>query len=147
MKMGTALMRQESPLFMAGSSQNVSFVGTQALIEELGSDVKGVSISQVVPFPYTPITPLSGEFLQALKSKEGLRPNYSSMEGYIAAKVLVEGLSRARKNLNKEDFIQALEGIKNWTLGGFFITFGPEKHTASAFVDMTLLTPDGRVRR
>lgn len=131
----------------SGNFYNVSFVGTQALIEELGSDAKGVSISQVVPFPYTPITPLSGEYLQALKSKEGIKPNYSGMEGYIAAKVLVEGLSRAGKNLNKEGFIQALEGIKNWNLGGFFITFGPDKHTASAFVDMTLLTPDGRVRR
>lgn len=130
-----------------GNFYNVSFVGTQALVEELGSDAKGVSISQVVSFLYTPITPLSGEYLQALKSKEGIKPNYSGMEGYIAAKVLVEGLSRAGKNLNKEGFIQALESIKNWNLGEFFISFGPEKHTASAFVDMTLLTPDGRVRR
>lgn len=130
-----------------GTFYNVSFVGTQALAEELGSDAKGVSVSQVVPFPYTPITSLSGEYLQAIKAKEGVKPNYSGMEGYLAAKVLVEGLSRAGKTLTRDTFIQALESIKNWDLGGFTVNFGPDKHTASNFVDMTLLTPDGRVRR
>lgn len=130
-----------------GNFYNVSFVGTQAFVEELGSDAKGVSISQVVPFPYTPVTPLSGEYLQAIKAKEGVKPNYSGMEGYVAAKVFAEGLSRAGKNLTRDTLIQALESIKNWDLGGFSVSFGPDKHTGSNFVDMTLLTPDGRVRR
>ncbi len=131
----------------AGNFYNVSFVGTQALLEELGAVAKGVSVSQVMPFPYSPATPLSGEYLAALKDKRGLSPNYSGMEGFVAAKVLVEALKRAGRGVTRESFIDAIDGMKNVNLGGFPVDFGPQKHTGSRFVELTLLTEDGRVRR
>ncbi|WP_068167445.1 ABC transporter substrate-binding protein [Hydrogenophaga taeniospiralis] len=130
-----------------GNFYNVSFVGTQALLDELGSVAKGVSVSQVMPFPYSPATPLSGEYLAALKDKRGLSPNYTGMEGFVAAKVLVEALKRAGRGVTREGFIDAIDGLKNVNLGGFPIDFGPQKHTGSHFVELTLLTEDGRVRR
>ncbi|OGB17606.1 MAG: ABC transporter permease [Burkholderiales bacterium RIFCSPLOWO2_12_67_14] len=131
----------------AGNFYNVSFVGTQALLDELGSVAKGVSVSQVMPFPYSPATPVSGEYLAALKDKRGLSPNYSGMEGFVAAKVLVEALKRAGRGVTREGFIDAIDGMKNVNLGGFPVDFGPQKHTGSRFVELTLLTEDGRVRR
>lgn len=131
----------------AGNFYNVSFVGTQALLDELGAVAKGVSVSQVMPFPYSPATPLSGEYLAALKDKRGLSPNYSGMEGFVAAKVLVEALKRAGRGVTRESFIDAIDGMKNVNLGGFPVDFGPQKHTGSRFVELTLLTEDGRVRR
>ncbi len=130
-----------------GNFYNVSFVGTQALLDELGSVAKGVSVSQVMPFPYSPATPVSGEYLAALKDKRGLSPNYTGMEGFVAAKVLVEALKRAGRGVTREGFIDAIDGLKNVNLGGFPIDFGPQKHTGSHFVELTLLTEDGRVRR
>lgn len=130
-----------------GNFYNVSFVGTQALLDELGSVAKGVSVSQVMPFPYSPATPLSGEYLAALKDKRGLSPNYTGMEGFVAAKVLVEALKRAGRGVTREGFIDAIDGLKNVNLGGFPVDFGPQKHTGSRFVELTLLTEDGRVRR
>ena len=62
-----ALNREARKRGYAGNFYNVSFVGTQALLDELGTDAKGVVVSQVMPFPYSPATPISGEYLAALK--------------------------------------------------------------------------------
>ncbi|MES2839763.1 MAG: ABC transporter substrate-binding protein [Pseudomonadota bacterium] len=131
----------------SGNFYNVSFVGTQALIDELGAEARGVSVSQVMPFPYTPATQLSGEYLAAIKEKRGVEPNYSGMEGFVAAKVFTEGVRRAGRALTREGFINAVQGMQNVNLGGFPVDFGPAKHTGSRFVELTLLTEDGRIRR
>ena len=131
----------------AGNFYNVSFVGTQALSDELGAMARGVVVSQVMPFPYAPVVPLSGDYLAALKDQRGVSPNYSGMEGFVAARVFTEALSRAGRNLTREAFLNAVEGLQNLNLGGFPVDFGPRKHTGSRFVELTLLTEDGRVRR
>jgi len=130
----------------SGNFYNVSFVGTQALMDELGAVAKGVAVSQVMPFPYSPAMPISGEYLAALKDQRGVAPNYSGIEGFVAAKVMVEGLKRAR-GAGREAFIDAIAGMKDVNIGGFPLDFGPQKHAGSRFVELTLLTEDGRVRR
>lgn len=127
---------------------NVSFVGTQALADELGPEAKGVVVSQVMPYPYTQSVPIVREYLAAIKAANDpkVRPNYSSMEGYVAARVFVEGLKRARST-NYEPFIGALESLQGHTLDGFNINFGPQSHVASRFVELSMLTGDGGVRR
>ena len=126
----------------------MSFVGTQALAKELGADARGVVIAQVMPYPYAPLTPLAGEYLAAGKVAQGDRfdPNYGSMEGYVAAKTIVEGLRRGGNNASPENLINGLESLRQLNLGGFFVDFGPAKHTGSKYVDLTILTADGRVR-
>ncbi|MGS5085221.1 ABC transporter substrate-binding protein [Hydrogenophaga sp. A37] len=138
------LARQQG---FGGNFYNVSFVGTQALMDELGAMAKGVAVSQVMPFPYSPATQLSGEYLAELKDKRGLAPNYSGIEGYVAAKVFVEALKRAGRGVTRESFIDAIHGMQAVNLGGFPVDFGPQKHTGSRFVELTLLTEDGRIRR
>lgn len=130
-----------------GNFYNVSFVGTQALSDELGAMAKGVVVSQVMPFPYAPVMPLSGDYLTALKDQRGVSPNYSGMEGFVAARVFTEALARAGRGLTRETFLNAVEGLQNLNLGGFPVDFGPRKHAGSRFVELTLLTEDGRVRR
>lgn len=130
-----------------GNFYNVSFVGTQALMDELGAVAKGVVISQVMPFPYSPATPIAGEFLSAIKGRSGMQPNYSAMEGFVAARVFAEALRRTGPNPSREGFINALQGMRDVQLGGFAVDFGPRKNTGSRFVELTLLTENGRVRR
>ncbi|WP_322469455.1 ABC transporter substrate-binding protein [Hydrogenophaga sp. SNF1] len=142
-----AFIRAARKAGFAGNLYNVSFVGTQALLDELGKDARGVAVSQVMPFPYSPATSLSGEYLAAVRAKQGRAPNYSGIEGYVAAKVFTEALNRAGRGLSREGFINAIEGIRGLDLGGFPVDFGPNKHTGSRFVELTLLTEDGRVRR
>jgi ABC-type branched-subunit amino acid transport system substrate-binding protein len=130
-----------------GTFYNVSFVGTQALVDELGRKANGVVVSQVMPFPFSLTTPLSREYLAAVQRAGGdNKPNYSSMEGYVAAKLFTEGLKRAGRTLNRDSLIAGLESVQNIDLGGFLVGYSGHSHVASRFVDLSMLTDDGRVR-
>lgn len=140
-----AFIRAARKAGAGGQFCNVSFVGTAALAAELGADARGVVVSQVMPYPFAPKSSLAGEFLKAAPAAK-VEANYSSIEGYVAAKVLGEGLRRAGTNPTRETLIAGLESMKDVNLGGYFVDFGPTKHTGSSFVDLTILTDDGRVR-
>ncbi len=144
-----AFIRAARKAGFGGTFYNVSFVGTQALARELGVDARGVVVSQVMPFPFTALTPLSSEYLAAGRNAEGEKfdPNYSSMEGFVAAKMFVEAARRAGNHLSPEGLVGALESMHDFNLGGFFVDFNATKHTGSKFVELTILQEDGRVRR
>jgi ABC-type branched-subunit amino acid transport system substrate-binding protein len=143
-----AFIRAARKAGFTGTFYNVSFVGTQALAQELGTDAKGVVVSQVMPYPFAAVSPLAGEYLAAGRAAAAsFDPNYSSIEGYVAAKTLTEGLRRAGANPSQEGLIAGLEGLREFNLGGFFIDFSPQKHTGSRYVDLTILTASGRVHR
>jgi len=130
-----------------GTFFNVSFVGTQALADELGREGLGIMVSQVMPFPFSTTSAISREYLDAVKKAGGdATANYSSMEGYLAAKVLAEGMKRAGRNASRDALITGLESIQKADFGGFTVDFGPRDHVASSFVDLSMLTEDGRVR-
>jgi branched-chain amino acid transport system substrate-binding protein len=146
-----AFIREARKAGFGGTFYNVSFVGTQALSQELGKDARGVVVSQVMPFPFAANTPIVSEYLSAVQSvantNKELTVNYSSMEGFVAAKVFSEALRRAGRGATREAFLNAVQGMQNILLGGFAVDFGPQKHTGSKYVDLTMLTEDGRVRR
>ncbi|HEX9301534.1 MAG TPA: ABC transporter substrate-binding protein [Casimicrobiaceae bacterium] len=122
---------------------NVSFVGSKALAEALGSEGRGVMISQVVPYPWSPMVPIVKEYLEFAK-RGNVDVNYSSLEGFIAAKVLVEGLRRAGKDPTREKFVAAMESISNLEIGGFQVRFSPENHNGSQYVDLSMIGREGK---
>ena len=144
-----AFIRAARKAGFGGTFYNVSFVGTKALAAELGAEARGVVVSQVMPFPYAPISPLAGEYLAAGHAAQGDRfePNYGSMEGYVAARTVGEALKRAGGSVNGDSLIAALESLRELNLGGFYVDFGAQKRSGSKYVDMTILTAEGRVRR
>ena len=147
-KASAAFIREARKAGYGGTFFNVSFVGTQALADELGKSGRGIMVSQVMPFPYSSSMALSREYLGAVaKAGADAQPNYSSMEGYVAAKILAEGLKRAGRAPSREALVSALESIQNVSFGGFHVDFGPRNHVASNFVDLSMLTEDGKVRR
>jgi len=125
---------------------NVSFVGSKALAKELAVDGRGVQISQVVPFPWDMTVPVVKEYRALLEQTKG-EPGFGTLEGYIAAKVTVEGLKRAGKNLNRETFTKAMESMNPHDVGGFKVSFSPESHNASRFVDLTIISKDQKFVR
>lgn len=142
-----AFIRQARAAGYGGTFYNVSFVGTQALGDELGRDAAGVVVSQVVPSPYSGAKPITREFNEAVKKAGGdYQANFSSMEGYIAAKVVTEALRRSGGKPTRESLVASLESLGSQTLGGFNITLSPNDHAASSFVELSMLTGDGRVR-
>ncbi len=130
----------------AGSTSqfcNVSFVGSTALAEALGKDGYGVIIAQVVPFPWSPLTPVVKEYLE-LARRGNVDVNFSSLEGFIGAKVLVEGLRRAGKDPTRAKFVAAMESMSNYELGGFAVRFSPSNHNGSHYVDLSMIGHDGK---
>ncbi|MFM9900327.1 MAG: ABC transporter substrate-binding protein [Polaromonas sp.] len=142
-----AFIREARKAGYGGLFYNVSFVGTQALSDELGKEGAGVVVSQVMPSPYNAARPIVREFQDAVKAAgKGASANFSSIEGYVAARVFVEGLKRAGTKPTGESLIGGLEAIGTQSFGGFTVELGPNDHVASKFVEMSLLTGDGRVR-
>jgi len=140
-------IRQMKKAGSAATFYNVSFVGSKALADALGNDGIGVAISQVVPFPWGTGTPVVKEY-QALSSKAGFKDyNFSAMEGFLVAKVMVEGLRRTGKNLTREAFVDSMEKMQDVDLGGFFVSYSPKSHTGSKFVDLTIIGRDGKFLR
>ena len=126
---------------------NVSFVGSKALADALGDDGVGVAISQVVPFPWGRAVPVVKEY-QQLAAKAGYTDyNFSAMEGFLSAKVAVEGLRRAGRNLTRESYIAALEKMQDVDLGGFFVSYSPSNRAGSKFVDLTIIGRGGKFLR
>lgn len=120
--------RRWSPTF-----STVSFVGTDELIKEAGEDAEGMVITQVVP-PYflaseLPTVALYRKQLQRHFSTQA--PGYVSLEGFVDAMVMVEGLKRSGKDLTREKFIHALESIHNMEMGlgpKLKLSYSPTKH-------------------
>jgi branched-chain amino acid transport system substrate-binding protein len=132
-----------NPQFM-----NVSFVGSKALAKESGIDGRGVAVSQVVPFPWNIGVPVVKEYQTQLEASTGKQEySFTSLEGFIAAKVLVEGLRRTGTDLTREKFISAMETIRDFDLGGYWVTFTPASHNGSKFVELTVIGKDERFLR
>ena len=142
-----AFIREARKAGYGGTFYNVSFVGTQALADALGADGRGVVVTQVMPFPFDTTTGIAREYRDAVKAAgNGATPNYSSMEGYLAAKVFAEGLRRGG-TAGRDALITALESIQRQDFGGYQVNFGASNHRGSSFVDVSMLTGDGKVRR
>jgi ABC-type branched-subunit amino acid transport system substrate-binding protein len=142
-----AYIRAARKAGFGGQFFNVSFVGTKALSDELGKDGAGVVVSQVVPSPFVQSSSLVREFTDAvLKSGGTVTANYSSLEGFLAARVMAEGLRRGGAKNGREGLITGLESIGSTSYGGFNVNFSKSNHVASSFVELSMLTGDGRVR-
>ncbi|MES2483453.1 MAG: ABC transporter substrate-binding protein [Pseudomonadota bacterium] len=142
-----AFIRAAQKAGYGGTFYNVSFVGTQALADELGKDGAGVVVSQVMPSPYNAARPIAREFVEATKKAGGdHQVNFSSMEGYLAAKVMADGLRRAGAKPTRDTLVASLEALGNQSYGGFAVSFSATDHVASNFVELSMLTGDGRVR-
>lgn len=127
----------------AAQYYNVSFVGSRPLAKELGVDGYGVGISQVVPFPWASTIPVVRDYQKLLKTHTDRDVSFTSLEGFIAAKVLVEGIRRAGADLTRDKLIGALESMSNFDLGGFVVSFSPQNRNGSRFVELTMIGRDG----
>lgn len=144
----SALVKEMHKAAYTGMFYNVSFVGSQALADTLDKDGVGVVISQVVPFPWSPSIPVVAEYTKSMEKAGNKNLNFSSLEGYLAAKIFVEGLKRAGSGLTREKLVSALESINrsSYDAGGFDVSFSPSNHNGSKYVDMTVISKDKKFR-
>jgi ABC-type branched-subunit amino acid transport system substrate-binding protein len=107
----------------------------------------GLGITRVVPDPQNRRSPLVREFQDNGRRLRGnsFQGSQAELEGYIAAKVLVEGLRRTGADLTPAALRTSLEQIRRLDVGGLNIDFSPKSHSGSGFVDIGILGRNGRV--
>lgn len=88
--------------------------------------------------------PISKEFIVAAKKANSKDTTYNSLEGYITAKVFIEAVRRAGKDLSREKLISALETMNNYDVGGFVVDYSGGKRIGSTFVDLSIISKSGQ---
>lgn len=122
----------------------ISFVGSKALAAELGADGDGVIVSQVVPQPWDTNLAIVAEYQAALSALEAsAEPGFVSLEGYVAGRLVIEGLRKAGADLTRDGFMTAMNTLGTVDLGGMTLTFGPGDNQGSDDVFLTRILSDG----
>ena len=126
---------------------SVGIVDAKGAATRLNGALRGVVTASIVPSPRLERYGIVKEYRQAIASSGAKIDNYTVLEGYIAAKVFVEGLRRAGRTPTREGFIAALEGLGKYDLGEFRVEYGPSNHNGSSFVELEMYTGDGNLIR
>lgn len=119
----------------------LSLVGAKSFLTLLGDDGRGVGVSQVVPIPTSESEPLGKEYVKAIGG--AANASYASLEGFIAAKVLVEGLKKAGKVPTRDSLVDALDKIGNLDLQGYRVKLSPANRNGSSLVELTVIGAQG----
>ena len=123
---------------------NVSFVGSNALKEELGEEGVGVVVTQVVPFPWDSSLPVVADYQEALKAlAPDESPGFVSLEGYLTGRMAIAGLEKCGQDLTRECFIDSILGSSRIDIGGFELEFGRGDNQGSDKVFTTVIGFDG----
>jgi len=121
----------------------ISFVGSNSLAQELGSEGAGVIISQVVPSPWDASLPVVAAYQKALTATDGsAKPGFVSLEGYLVGRVVVEALKRVSGEPTRAKLLDAI-ATAPFDLGGVLLRYGPAKNQGSDQVYFTILQADG----
>ena len=130
------------PVFMT-----VSFVGSNALAEELGPEGAGVYVTQVVPFPTDSSLPVAAAYRRALSAyaPEAV-PGFVSFEGYLAGRLAIAGLESCGPQVTRTCFLESLRLADTIDIEGFELRYGEGDNQGSDAVFLTVIGPDGRYR-
>ncbi len=121
----------------------LSNLSSQSFLNDLGDVKHGVIVMQVFPNPARMTTKLGVELHHLAAGHPDFVISHMAMEGFAAAKVLVEGLRRAGRNPTRASFIAALESMKDYDLGGVKLTYAQNDHTGLDYVEASIVNKHG----
>lgn len=126
----------------------LSIMGSAATLKAMGEDATGITVSQVVPLPGNTIMPVVRDFQRDWQGAGStLEPSHLALEGYINALVFAEALRRTGKTLTRSTFIDSTWNLKRHDLGGFEVSFSDSSKNASRFLELTMVSRNGRFIR
>ena len=111
----------------------------------MGEQARGVGFSIGVPSPYSRRTAIARRYQDDMRAAGHTAFSLASIEGYIDAVVLAEGLRRAGPAPSRAAVIAALERIEDWDIGGMRFRFGHANHEGSSFVDVGVVGTNGQL--
>ena len=128
-----------NPIFV-----NISFVGSDAFADELGSDGAGVVVTQVVPFPSDVTIPLVARYHSAIKDGNfNARPGFISLEGYVVGRAIISLLGKVDGELTRQAFVEVVRKSGAIDLGGLKLVYGDSNNRGSEEVFLTMIQSDG----
>jgi branched-chain amino acid transport system substrate-binding protein len=146
---GTAVIDGMKALRATGSRAQMVTLSNNAsagFVKSLGEMAHGTVVSQVFPSERSVSTPIIKEASDLAKAK-GFELTPAALEGFAAAKVLVEGLRRAGKDTTRAGLKKALETFNRVNIGGLELSYSPTNHTGLDYSDLSIIGTDGKFRR
>lgn len=134
----------------AGSTAQVVTLSNNAsegFIKLLGEHARGVIVTQVFPNERAMNYRLIKEAQELAKAKglHGVSP--AMVEGFAAAKVLIEGLRRAGPKPTPSGLRDALETLQKFDVGGLEVSYSATDHSGLDFADLSIIGSDGKFMR
>ena len=100
-------------------------------------------VSQVVPYPHDSSIPLISEFKQAmLKYQHDAPLSFTSLEGYIVGRLFCAIATEVDGELTREAFLQTMERVGRFNLGGLELSYGPDDHQGMDTIYLTTIYPE-----
>lgn len=147
---GAAVVDGIKALRGAGVSGQIVTLSNNAsggFVKALGEHARGVVVTQVYPSERSVSFPIIKEAMDRAKAKGVGDLTPAMVEGYVSAKVLVEGIRRAGAKPDRATLHTGLESIRKWDLGGLELGYSAADHTGLEFSDLSIIGPQGRFRR
>ncbi len=147
---GSAVVDAGNALRAAGSTAQMVTLSNNAstgFVKSLGANARGMIVTQVYPNERAVTYAMVKEAQDLAKAKGLGDVSPAMLEGFAAAKVLVEGLKRAGPKPTREKIQAALESLRKFDLGGLEISYAPDDHTGLDFADLSIIGTDGKFRR
>jgi branched-chain amino acid transport system substrate-binding protein len=148
---GAAVAKAAHALRAAGSRATLVTLSNNAsggFVKELGDAARGTVVTQVFPNERSLAVPMikeADDLLRAAGQPARLTP--AMVEGFAAAKVLVESLRRAGPEPTRANLHRALENMSHYDLGGLTLSYSASNHSGLRFTDLSVVDVEGAFRR
>lgn len=141
------LIRLAREIGMDAVFVTISFVGSNALAQELGPNGAGVLTTQVVPFPSDASVPVVSSYLDALSAYDSdAAPGFVSLEGYLAGRLAIAGLDSCGIAVDRDCFSDRFASTEPIDIDGFVLRYGDEDNQGSDQVFWTMIDENGEYR-
>ena len=147
---GAAVVDGIKALRAAGVTGQIVTLSNNAsggFVKLLGDQARGVVVTQVFPSERSVNYPVVKEAMELARAKNISDLTPAMVEGFVSAKVLLEGIKRAGPKPDRAKLHAGLESIKKWDLGGVELSYSPTDHSGLVFADLSIIGSDGRFKR
>jgi branched-chain amino acid transport system substrate-binding protein len=120
-----------------------------SLVKAIGAaSVRGMVLSQAVPYPFVPTKPVINEYHADMQRYAPSEPiSFSTIEGYLGAKIAAEAVRRAGNQPNRETVLAALSNLGELNLGGIYVNYSPAKRQGWGGVDLSIVNDRGSLQK
>lgn len=122
----------------------LSVMSSDSLYKALGAQAQGMVITQIVPFPWSPKFGMTRDY-QKLMAETKIPLSVDSMEGYMSARLLIEGLKAAGAKPTRESVIAGLESMNRKDVGGVQMSFSAADRSLIRLVEITMIGQSGKL--